>query len=68
MLTLLQYAAVAEEIGYRVGIIGIMTWIYLSVINRRAESIKILYNPSYYLKQYLNKKQFNYSIKFLEQL
>lgn len=64
-LTLLQYAAVAEEIGYRVGIIGVMTWIYLSVINRRAESIKIFYNPSYYLKQYLNKKQFNYSIKFL---
>ena len=65
MLTLLQYAAVAEEIGYRVGIIGIMTWIYLSVINRRTESIKILYNPSYYLKKYLNEKQFNYSIKFL---
>ncbi len=64
-LTLLQYAAVAEEIGYRVGIIGIMTWIYLSVIKRRTESIKILYNPSYYLKEYLNKKQFNYSIKFL---
>ena len=42
-----------------------MTWIYLSVINRRTESIKILYNPSYYLKEYLNKKQFNYSIKFL---
>lgn len=62
-ITLLSYAAIAEELGFRVGIIGVIALSLLVSFRAGPRSLMVLWHPNKYLRRFLNDIQYRYASK-----